>query len=62
MAGLVGLSRLYLGASWLTDVLGGLTLGGAWLFAVLAAARTVDALRGGRRPDASDLSTAGHGP
>jgi membrane-associated phospholipid phosphatase len=45
LAGLVGLSRLYLGAHWLTDVLGALALGAAWLFALLAATRTVDALR-----------------
>ena len=44
LAGLVGLSRLYLGAHWLTDVLGALTLGAAWLFVLLAATRTVDAL------------------
>jgi membrane protein DedA with SNARE-associated domain/membrane-associated phospholipid phosphatase len=45
LAGLVGLSRLYLGAHWLTDVLGALTLGAAWLFVLLTATRTVDALR-----------------
>jgi membrane-associated phospholipid phosphatase len=38
-------SQLYLGAQWLTDVLGALALGAAWLFAVLAAARTLRALR-----------------
>jgi membrane protein DedA with SNARE-associated domain/membrane-associated phospholipid phosphatase len=53
LAGLVGLSQLYLGAHWLTDVLGGLALGAAWLFTLLAAARTVGALRrpgGDQRP------------
>jgi len=45
LAGLVGLSRLYLGAHWLTDVLGALALGAAWLFILLTATRTVDALR-----------------
>jgi membrane-associated phospholipid phosphatase len=44
LAGLVGLSRLYLGAHWLTDVLGALALGAAWLLVLLAATRTVDAL------------------
>jgi membrane-associated phospholipid phosphatase len=44
LAGLVGLSRLYLGAHWLTDVLGALTLGAAWLFVLLTATRTVHAL------------------
>jgi membrane protein DedA with SNARE-associated domain/membrane-associated phospholipid phosphatase len=46
LAGLVGLSQLYLGAHWLTDVLGALTLGAAWLFVLLTAARTISALHG----------------
>jgi undecaprenyl-diphosphatase len=44
LAGLVGLARLYLGASWLTDVLGALTLGAAWLFVLLTASHTMSAL------------------
>ena len=31
LAAVIGFSRLYLGAHWLTDVLGGFALGGAWL-------------------------------
>jgi len=51
LAGLVGLSRLYLGAHWLTDVLGALALGAAWLFVLLTATRTVDALRAASSDD-----------
>jgi undecaprenyl-diphosphatase len=37
----VGISRLYLGAHWLTDVLGGFALGNLWLFLVVVAARAI---------------------
>jgi len=41
----VGISRLYLGAHWLTDVLGGFALGNLWLFLVVIAARAIPGLR-----------------
>jgi membrane-associated phospholipid phosphatase len=47
VVGLVGLSRLYLGAHWLTDVLGGIALGAGWLFGLLTVTRTIDGLRPG---------------
>jgi membrane-associated phospholipid phosphatase len=40
---LVGLSRMYLGAHWLTDVLGSMILGVAWLWCLVAVPRTVRA-------------------
>jgi membrane protein DedA with SNARE-associated domain/membrane-associated phospholipid phosphatase len=54
LAGVVGVSRLYLGAEWLTDVLGGLALGAAWLFLLLTAARSVHALRS-RMPEPASM-------
>jgi len=60
LAGLVGLSQLYLGAHWLTDVLGGLALGAAWLFVLLAATRTVDALRAAPSDTSRRHPTAAH--
>jgi len=50
ITGVVAVSRLYLGAHWLTDVLGGLALGAAWLFALLVSVRTIGRLRE-NRPD-----------
>jgi membrane protein DedA with SNARE-associated domain/membrane-associated phospholipid phosphatase len=52
IAGLVGLAQLYLGAHWLTDVLGALTLGAVWLFLLLTAARTMRALQTAQAPAA----------
>ena len=43
----VGITRLYLGAHWLTDVLGGWALGNLWLLVVMVASQAVAGLRSG---------------
>jgi membrane protein DedA with SNARE-associated domain/membrane-associated phospholipid phosphatase len=51
IVGAVAVSRLYLGTHWLTDVLGGLALGAAWLFALLISVRTIGRLHAHPTPD-----------
>ena len=53
---LLGLGQVYLGANWLSDVLGGYALGGLWLFVLLTVVHTLvgwrDSSRGGRKQPA----------
>ncbi len=54
---LLGLGQVYLGANWLSDVLGGSALGGLWLFVLLTVVHTLvgwrASSRGARRPPAT---------
>jgi undecaprenyl-diphosphatase len=64
LAALIGLSRLYLGASWLSDVLGGSALGAAWMLVVWTTAQTLGGRRDGRQPPPGrdkPLLVPGHG-
>jgi undecaprenyl-diphosphatase len=45
---IIGISRLYLGAHWLTDVLGGWALGGVWLLLVVATTQAITGRRAAR--------------
>jgi membrane-associated phospholipid phosphatase len=62
ITGTVAVSRLYLGAHWLTDVLGGLALGAAWLFALLTSVRTINQLRGHRTDQPPHATTEADDP
>lgn len=53
LAGSVGISRIYLGAHWLSDVIGGYLAGALWLLLLVAAWALVSRLRRGGRRDAA---------
>jgi membrane protein DedA with SNARE-associated domain/membrane-associated phospholipid phosphatase len=55
---LLGLGQVYLGANWLSDVLGGWALGGLWLFVLLTVVHTLVGWRSssrGRRTERAEV-------
>ena len=60
VAGLIGVSRVYLGVHWLSDVLGGWCLAGAWLIIFLIVVRSRTCAGGSAR--AVRLFLARHAP
>jgi membrane protein DedA with SNARE-associated domain/membrane-associated phospholipid phosphatase len=55
---LLGLGQVYLGANWLSDILGGYALGGLWLFVLLTVVHTLVGWRAssrGRRSERAEI-------
>ncbi len=59
---LIGVSRIYLGAHWLTDVLGGWTLASLWLSLVFTTASVIENVRGPGRVLIRTAPTVSHIP
>jgi membrane-associated phospholipid phosphatase len=57
LSGLIGLSRIYLGYHYFTDVLGGILAGTSWLLIVLAAFRSGPLARFWRSPEQTPTQT-----
>lgn len=55
----IGLSRVYLGVHWLSDVIGGWSLGVLWITLVLLAVRPASLASSGRWPTSMDRTTDG---